>query len=147
MLKDFSGQVIQLQGSLLGFKQLNEFLIQSVDDEGMFAYLQSQEDEQVGFVVTSPFSFYKDYSFELDPATIEDLGTKTQEDVMVMAIITLQEPFKSSTVNLLAPIVFNIKNGIARQLVLPPHHQYTTKMPLNKPKVKEEEVSNVDLNT
>lgn len=147
MLKELNGQVIQLQGSLLGFKQLNEFMIQSVDDEGIFAYLQSQEEEQVGFVVTSPFSFYKDYSFELDSATIEELGTKTHEDVMVMAILTLQEPFKLSTANLLAPIVFNINNGIARQLVLPPHYRYTTKMLLNKPKAKEEEVSNVDLNT
>lgn len=147
MLKDLYGQVIHFQGSLLGFKELDAFEIQPVDENGLFAYLLSLEEPEIGFVVTSPFSFYRDYSFELDQNTIDELGLKSHEEAQILTIITLQEPFKASTLNLLAPVVVNVSNWTARQIVLPPHYNYKTKVPMHRTKGAEEVKNHADLNT
>lgn len=53
--------------------------------------------------------FFKDYGFDLDETTVELLEIESAEDVEVMAILTIEEPFEKSTANLMAPIVVNRK--------------------------------------
>lgn len=138
MLHPLDGQIIQLQGSLLGFKELDHFKIHLIEENSLFAVMQSTEDQNISFIVTSPFSFHKEYEFALEQSTIDELELGSHEDALIITIMTLQEPFKNSTINLLAPIVINVTNGRARQIVLPPHYDFKTKTPLSQPKQKEE---------
>ncbi len=83
----------------------------------------------MSFVITVPYLYYKDYDFELDEGTIDQLEIVDPSDVSVFAIVTLQDSLENSTLNLQAPIITNVKNNKAKQLVLN-DKQYKTKHPL-----------------
>jgi flagellar assembly factor FliW len=130
MLKMLDGKIINVNGSLLGFKHLNQFHFSLVEEESPYGYLESVEDANIGFLVTSPFHNRTDYIFEMEDDEKDKLEINSPEDVMVLGIVNVKEPFIDSTINLLAPIIINIHNGAARQIVLPPKYNYTTKSPL-----------------
>ncbi|NQX70114.1 flagellar assembly protein FliW [Paenibacillus alba] len=128
---------IQLQGSILGFEGHNEYRIDVIEENDQFANLQSIEDPNISFLVTSPFSFHEQYVFELEESIKSTLQVESQEEVAVLAIVTIHEKFMESTMNLLAPIVINTKSLIGRQIVLPPDSGYKTSEPLFAPISKE----------
>lgn len=130
MLHLLDGKKINLNGTLLGYKQLSQFSLNVISEDGIYGYLQSLEEESLGFIVASPFTFYKEYSFELSETEQQALNIESAEDVMVLGIIRLKEPFPASTMNLLAPILVNISNGKGQQIVLPTKYEYETKTPL-----------------
>ncbi|TCZ76844.1 flagellar assembly protein FliW [Paenibacillus albiflavus] len=132
MLEQLHGKEIDFKGSVLGFKELNKFEFNVVDAETPYVFLQSKEDQAVGFLVTVPFVFNSEYSLEIDDHYKEILEIHRHEDVIVLSIVTIKEPFEQSTMNLLAPIVINISNGLGNQIVLPPKCPYGTKEPLFK---------------
>jgi flagellar assembly factor FliW len=132
VLDFLQGKVLQLNGSILGFENYNEFSVNVVEENNHFAYLQSLEQENVGFLVVTPFTFYSDYSIEIEEKDHKFLDIDTHEDVIVLSIVTIVEPFTESTLNLLAPILINIKNDQGKQMVLPPKCKYSTKEPLFK---------------
>lgn len=127
MLEGLNGQTIRVNGSVLGFESLNEFVLESKGTDSPFALLQSQEDKNIGFIVASPFTFFKDYTFELDAADKEQLALTSPEQALILGIITVRDPFTQSTMNLVAPVVVNITTMNAKQIVLSPHYEYSTK--------------------
>lgn len=130
MFSLLNNKTVQLNGSLLGFENLNEFHLSILGEGSPFAFLQSKEDEHIGFLVTTPFTFFDDYAFEMEEKDKQRLNVIAPEDVFVLTIVTLRDPLNESTVNLLAPIAVNVKSLSAVQIVLPPHSKYETKTPL-----------------
>lgn len=117
---------IDFPNGLPGFESYHSFVLLPVDELGSYFALQSVEEAGVSLVVTNPYLFYKDYEFEIDP---ENLGILSHEDVAVYNVVTLQDPFEKSTLNLQAPIVMNTKKREAKQLILN-QAEYHTKHPL-----------------
>ncbi len=60
---------------------------------------------------------------------IKELEIKSSEEVLVLSIITLGKDLKSSTMNLQAPLIINIKNNLAKQFIMQ-NSEYKTKHPL-----------------
>lgn len=133
MLTILQDKLLSFQGSVLGFDDYDGFRLTVVDDEGMYGFLQSEDNEHVGFLVVNPFTRYPDYSLELEDSIKDTLGLESHKDVAVLAIVTIHEPFEESTVNLLAPLVINVSSGEGKQIVLPPKTKYGTKEPLLHP--------------
>lgn len=141
MFRHLYDKPIEMRGAILGFPELNEFVLLPVDDSGLvspFAYLQSIEEEGVGFLVTNPFHFYADYELEIGEQEKRDIEANSPEDVIVFVIVKIDDPFESSTLNLMAPLIVNADKLLGRQMVLPPDTPYTTRMAL-RPPVKEGE--------
>lgn len=130
MFSSLNGEIIHLNGSVLGFEECFDFRLQILGEGVPYAYLQSVEHETTGFVVASPFFFFHDYSFELDEPIKEELEIHSPDGVLVLGIITLRNPFSESTMNLAAPIVVNVTTLKGRQTVLSPKHEWDTKAPL-----------------
>ncbi|KEQ25268.1 flagellar assembly protein FliW [Paenibacillus tyrfis] len=129
MLEQLNGKAFNLNGSILAFENYNQYELQHI--EGMeFAYFQSLDDENIGFVVGVPFVHFKDYTFELSLDDIDQLALSSEEEALVLCIVTVREPFEASTMNLMAPIIINIQNLNGRQIVLPPKYDYNIKTPL-----------------
>jgi flagellar assembly factor FliW len=126
MLQLLHEKVVKFKGSLLGFEELNEFSISVVEQDSPYAYLQSIQDEAVGFLAINPFLIYPDYAFEIEEQDKTILELASMEEVAVINLVTIKDPFANSTVNLLAPIVINTTSGQARQVVLPPRSNYGT---------------------
>ncbi|MDV5128732.1 flagellar assembly protein FliW [Bacillus velezensis] len=112
------GQIISFENGLPGFNEETQFVILPLSEDSPFLALQSVKQEHIAFIVASPFIFFKGYEFDIDQATLELLHIEDIEDVEVMAILTLEEPFENTTANLKAPIIVNKKEMKAKQIIL-----------------------------
>ena len=118
-----------------GFPNEQQFILYPLADNEMFSILQSVASQAVAFVVTSPFAFFPDYDFTLEDSVVSSLKLESSNDVLPLVILTLGESLISSTANLQAPLIFNMKNKQAKQVIL--HNTFFhTKHPL-KQKVKQ----------
>lgn len=111
-----------------GFDSLREFTIKDLEGNEKFKILESRESE-ISFVTTNPFEIYSDYEVDLNDETIKELEIKRPEDVVILTIITLGRTLESSTMNLKAPLVINIKNNLGKQYIMQ-NSKYETKHPL-----------------
>lgn len=111
-----------------GFDSLREFTIKDLEGNEKFKILESRESE-ISFVTTNPFEIYSDYEVDLNDETIKELEVKRPEDVVILTIITLGRTLESSTMNLKAPLVINIKNNLGKQYIMQ-NSKYETKHPL-----------------
>lgn len=112
---------------LPGFEDKKLYILKPHNE--MFSLLSAAEDERISFITINPFDFYPGYEFELPEDAINMLKIQHREQVAVRCIVTWHSDRRRSTVNLLAPLVFNSEALTGKQIVLQ-HSTYTTKEPL-----------------
>ena len=110
-------QTIHFEHGLPGFEDEQKFTLISLEDDAVFQVLQSINSPHVAFVTVNPFVFTK-YSFDLDESTVHSLSIASNEDIAILSIVTVKEPFSESTLNLKAPIVINMKLKKAKQTII-----------------------------
>ena len=94
---------------LLGFEDLNSFVLISEEETEPFKWLISIDNPDIGFPLISPYFIDKDYK----PGRDIDLDVDVP-----MCVVTLGDENKNMTVNLKAPIIFNVKELIGKQVIL-----------------------------
>ncbi|MDZ5711479.1 flagellar assembly protein FliW [Jeotgalibacillus haloalkalitolerans] len=117
-----------------GFEDEKQFTVLSFEGNEVFFVLQSVNTPSLGFIISNPFSFFKEYEIKLDDAVTHALALEKPEDSMVNVILTVREPFNESTANLQAPLVFNLENKKAKQIIL---NDYSRKQPVAAAATKE----------
>ena len=122
--------IFTFEHGLLGFPDLMKFVVLPLDADLPLVLLQSTEQSEIGFVVAFPFAFKEDYAFNLGEEDKVDLKIEQEEDVLTYTIVTLREKFEESTMNLLAPIVLNVKSKLGKQIVLQDNTQYPLRQPI-----------------
>jgi flagellar assembly factor FliW len=128
-------EVLFFEKGIPGFQDEKQFIILPLSDDQTFSVLQSLESEYLAFVIANPFLFKKEYDFEIEDSVVEDLEIQSNNDVQVYTILTVQDTFEKTTANLQAPIIINIKNNKAKQVILN-KGDYQTKHPIFKESVK-----------
>lgn len=103
-----------------GFEEYKNYQIELSEDlENPFHKLQSLDEPGLSFIMIDPFLIKQDYHFNLTDSTLEKLEINEPKDIMVFTIITVpDEDYKNITTNLLAPIIINTTNKLAKQIVL-----------------------------
>ncbi|KZE64240.1 flagellar assembly protein FliW [Fictibacillus phosphorivorans] len=109
--------ILHFEQGLPGFKDEKQFVLLPMEGTP-FSTLQSVFTKELAFFTINPFLFFKDYDFELVESVQKQLKIKEESDVLVQVILTIQEPLEKSTGNLQAPIVINVKENLAKQVVL-----------------------------
>src|SRR5690625_3333356 len=132
--------IITFLSALPGLSDEHKFVLLNIPSEATdtFQVLQSVKTTELAFIVTNPYYFYQDYEFTLEDGIIEQLKIAEKEDVIVLAIVTLQEPFEESTINLKAPLIINYKENLGKQYILHTD-MYKTRTPLSVSLSKEDE--------
>ena len=125
-------QIIHFVEGIPGFPDEKEFALIPLDANSPFLTMQSTSSEGLGFMMASPYEFINNYTFDLASEDVHRLEIERVEDVQVYGIITLMETLLDSTINLLAPIVINDKNRLAKQVVLHLNNEKFIKYPLKK---------------
>lgn len=123
--------IIKFKKGILGLEHLNTYVLLKIDEYEPFQLLQSIDDEAIGFVLSCPFDFYKDYEFDLNKELLKRLEIESEEEVMVFNTVTLNSDPKKITTNLKAPIIINISNNLGEQIILD-KEKYKIKHPLIK---------------
>lgn len=120
---------ILFENGIPGFEEYRYFIISNIEENENLKMITSKDDFNIGFLSISPFKVKDDYEIDLDNEIIKDLEIQNPEDVLVLNLITLGKTLETSTVNLKAPIIINIKNNKGKQLILQ-DDKYKIKEPL-----------------
>ena len=119
--------VVRFADGIPAFEDEHEFVVLPYEEGTPYMFLQSMMTPELAFLMTDPFVFFPDYSFELDDENMEKLAINSMDDVLVCTLISIPRSGVSGmTTNLLAPVVINRHTMQARQIVLE-KTQYTTK--------------------
>jgi flagellar assembly factor FliW len=112
--------IIIFPDALYGFDQEKEFALLPLDPEveSPMEWLQSLRTAKLAFVVTDPFLFLPKYKMNLSDSERTQLEIESTESVKVRVIVTIPKVHTQMTANLVAPLVINQKNSIAKQIVL-----------------------------
>lgn len=104
---------------IIGFNDLTKFIILDPKKETLFKWLQSVEDPGLAFPIISVAILDYDYSVDLNDGVVKSLDIKNTESLLVMNITSIpQDNPRGTTINLLAPLIFNLENMTAGQVVL-----------------------------
>ena len=118
--------VVQLPAGLIGFPELKQYVLLDHDKDSPFKWLQSLDDGAIAFVLINPLLFKPDYMVEVTEAEVADLKLDVEEDAIISVIITMPSNPQNMTANLKAPLVFNLKNRMGKQIILN-NPEYTTR--------------------
>ena len=86
---------------------------------------------QLNFVVIEPANFFPGYEPEIFEADVAYLELNSAMEAALFNIVTLRgnDPM-AATVNLIGPIVVNRRTGLAKQVVLANHGNYSARYAL-----------------
>lgn len=104
---------------ILGYE--NEFCYVLIEhkENSNFRWLQSVQSPELAFPVTIAGSFGIDYAFELPDQVQEELEIYDIDDLLVLNMVVIpHENPRASTINLLAPLIFNVKTKKGSQIIL-----------------------------
>lgn len=108
----------EFPSGLYGFPDCRSFALVPAGRDGVF-WLQSTTHRQLAFLLIDPFLFFPGYAVELSTADLARIGTNEQQDIVILAIVTLptrrEDPW---TANLQGPLVLNQRGRHGFQCVI-----------------------------
>ncbi len=111
-------ELIRIPVGILGFPELTEFCLVDPSDDTLILWLQSTQDPSFVLPVLEPKIFMPNYSARLSAAELRELKLDNVNQSAVFTILTITDDVTQMTANLKAPLVINLKEQIARQVVL-----------------------------
>ena len=104
---------------IVGFDELSDFVLLEHAESSLFKWLQSVESPLLAFPIVSCANLPIEYVIDLPDNVVEALKIENVDDLLVMNVASIPstEP-DGATINLLAPIVFNIETKLAGQIIL-----------------------------
>ncbi len=120
-------KIVHFKNGIPAFEDEHEFIILPYEEDSPYYFMQSLRSPDLAFVLTIPFLFFPDYTFEVEEDTVQELGITNSSQVFYYTMITIPGGnIRKMTSNLVAPIVINSDNMQAKQVVLEKSN-YTTK--------------------
>ena len=120
---------IVFEKGILGFEDIREYELKDLESNPIFKELNSTKEKGLGFIVISPFDIDDKYEINLSDKVIKELNINSPTDVMVLNILTLGSTLQNTTVNMKAPLIINVNNGLGKQIILQ-NEKYEVKTPL-----------------
>lgn len=111
-------KIITFPKGLLGFEHCQRYCLIVDEQTAPLVCMQSMEDPALAFVVVDPRAFYPDYKVEIDPNEIAELEVDDVNDITTWVVVTVPEDVMRLSVNLQGPLLLNIRNNRAKQVVL-----------------------------
>ena len=109
-------RIITFPAGLLGFSSYRQYVLLQPNDEGIFYWLQSIEAPDLAFVVSDPALWVPDYRTTIRSEQMAELDLASAADAQTYVIINKYG--ESLTANLQGPLVVNVNNRVAMQMVL-----------------------------
>ena len=114
-------KVIRFEHGILGFPELKDFtLIFNIDKgaESSIKWLQSLDEPNFAMPVMNPNLVMDDYTPMFDRDLLKPLGENLDpENLMMLVTVTVPKDITQTTVNLKAPVIVNVEERKAVQLI------------------------------
>lgn len=109
-------RVLHFPQGLIGFPKARRFVILDHRPGSPFKWMLCLDQPDIAFAVVEPARMVPDYQAPLEQAA-RALATDTA-DVALFVIVTIPSDPTAMTVNLMAPVVVDVRTRVSRQLVL-----------------------------
>ena len=107
--------VFEVKSPILGFENVTKMKLEKIDE--LFMKLFNADGEVPHFTLVNPF-LLREYEFDV-PSNIKILlDLNNAKNIAVANIMVIQKPIEHSTINFLAPLIFNFDNLTMAQVVL-----------------------------
>lgn len=104
----------ELKLPLLGFESVTQMELQKIDD--IFMRLESAE-EGPSFTLINPFAL-REYAFDIPTSLQALMEVNEQSNLLIYTIVILNTPIENSTINFVAPLIFNTDNQTMAQIII-----------------------------
>ncbi len=115
-------KVIFFEKGIIGFPHCQRFtLIYDETEDGKrknISWLQSIEEPAFALPVMDPLLVKEDYDPQVEHDLLKGLGTLTEENLYVLVTVTVPTDIKKLSVNLKAPVIINVAERRAEQLIV-----------------------------
>ena len=112
-------RVFEFVMPFIGYDQYKKFVLLEHNQNSNFRWVQSIEMPELAFAVASAALLNIEYVIDLPDSAVEKLQIESVEDLLVLNVASIphNNP-REATINLLAPIIMNLKQKIAGQVIL-----------------------------
>lgn len=122
-------EVIEFPWGLPGFPNLRRWLALTVETQPNFVWLQSLDDVKVALPVADPYQIFETYEPKLPPYAAAALEIEHPGDFTMLCVVVVTEGAADMSMNLLAPIVINLRTRRGRQIMLE-NSSYSVRQPI-----------------
>lgn len=122
--------VLCLDSGLIGFPDFSRAEMVYRQDELPFLHLRELAEDGIEFIVLEPYGFFSDYQVEINDEDLKALAIEDSSEVHLFNIVTLSAESNASTVNLVAPIVFNKRTLQGKQVIIGNANMYSSAHPV-----------------
>lgn len=127
-----SAKIIHFDNGIVGFPELQDFALLHDADKGDNAgirWMQSLQEPAFAMPVMDPLTVSPEYNPSVDEEVLKPLGGLVPDETLVLVTVTVPSDIKKMSVNLKAPIVINVNNRKASQIILD-SDEYLVKFPI-----------------
>ncbi|PAF43073.1 flagellar assembly protein FliW [Helicobacter sp. 11S03491-1] len=107
--------IFDVKSPILGFENVTKMKLEKIDN--IFVRLSNAENDVPVFTLINPFVL-REYEFDVPVALKLLLDLDNSKNIFTANIMVIQTPIQNSTINFLAPIIFNFDNQTMGQVVL-----------------------------
>ncbi len=104
----------ELKLPILGFESATSMELTKIDD--VFMRLESS-NQDFSFTLINPFVL-RDYSFDIPSSLQALLAINNESNLLIYNLIILTSPIENSSINFVAPFVFNTDNQTMAQVII-----------------------------
>ncbi|MEG0642048.1 MAG: flagellar assembly protein FliW [Clostridium sp.] len=107
--------ILNFQNGIPGFEGYKQYALLDFEEKKIKC-LQCIDNVNICLILISPWDYNDTYEINISDDEINNLDIKDQKQVLVFNIVTVRE--NKITANFVAPIIINVLNNKAMQIVL-----------------------------
>lgn len=123
-------KIIDFIDPILGFEEYKKFTIIDNLEDDIFYWLQSLDRPDLSFIMINPLAFIDEYNISIPLKFQQRLKLEEDSEVIFYTIVVIDQSTGDIRTNLKAPVIINVENNKAVQLVL--DEEYPTRFYLFK---------------
>lgn len=125
-------KIIHFENGIVGFPDLTDFALIYDEERGNSSgirWMQSLQEPAFAMPVMDPLLVKEDYNPIVDDEVLKPIGKFEIEELLVLVTVTVPKDLKLMSINLKAPLVINVTERKACQIILD-SDEYKVKYPI-----------------
>jgi flagellar assembly factor FliW len=111
-------EVLSFPWGLPGFPTQTRWIALNLESQQGIVWLQSLDDVKVAIPTMNPWLVFEDYDPKLPPYAFATLDIRDAGEFAVLSVVVATANAEEMTMNLMAPIVVNLRTRKGRQIML-----------------------------
>lgn len=114
-------KILTFERGLMGFERYRRYtILYDCEKEGQnnISWLQSVEEPDLAFPVINPQIVKADYNPIVEDELLQGMGEITEENLVILLVMTVPSDIQEMTVNMKAPLIINADSRKGVQLIV-----------------------------